>query len=149
VELGSEGVPALKIKFVTVPQSDQRTINGESSPRVLEAIEFEPSRDDDGRQRISGAAMSGAERTRRYRARLRAGPVDVISLQADLLLLDEETIAARIIAGCSPEKADAIARSINQRLVVWRYGSLTLCSVGVSLCALCIRWLRGGGEQRS
>jgi len=33
----SAGVPALKIEFVTAPQSDQRTINGESR-----AIEFDP-----------------------------------------------------------------------------------------------------------
>ena len=75
---------------------------------------------------INGAALSGAERTRRYRAKRRAAPLDVISLPTDLLMLDAETIAGRIIAGCSPEKADAIAKSINQRLVVWRCGSFDL-----------------------
>jgi len=78
---------------------------------------------------INGAAMSGAERTRRYRARMRAGPVDVISLPADLLMLDAETIAARIFASVAPEKADAIARSLTQRLMVWRCGSHDLILV--------------------
>jgi hypothetical protein len=40
--------------------------------------------------------------------------------------IDAEAIASRIIAGCSLEKVDAIAKSTNQRLVIWRCGSIDL-----------------------
>jgi len=42
------------------------------------------------------------------------------------LSLDPERIAARVFAAVPPEKADAIAKSINQRLAVWRCGSFDL-----------------------
>jgi hypothetical protein len=55
-----------------------------------------------GGKPINGAAMSGAERTRRYRTWLRAGPTDVISRPTDLLMLDAETIAAPIFTRRRP-----------------------------------------------
>ena len=47
VELNAEsGAPALRIEFVTAPQSNQRTINGASDSHVIEAIEFDPTQGD-------------------------------------------------------------------------------------------------------
>jgi len=42
------------------------------------------------------------------------------------LSLVPERIAARVFAAVPHEKADAIAKSINQRLAVWRCGSFDL-----------------------
>jgi len=40
--------PALRIEFVQANGSnDERAINGDSSPRIIEAIEFDPSRNGD------------------------------------------------------------------------------------------------------
>jgi len=92
--------------------------------------------------------MSSAERQRRHRAKRQNGGVAVNSesgesarepraslvtpgephhlIEQDLLLLDAESLAGLIVAGCSPEKADKVAKSINARLLTWRVGSHAL-----------------------
>ena len=93
----------------------------------------------------SMAPMTSAQRQRR-RARLRGTTSQVspsanaVSTSPDLgrsdhttdtpvvvdLSLVPERIAARVFAAVPHEKADAIAKSINQRLAVWRCGSFDL-----------------------
>ena len=89
--------------------------------------------------------MSPAERQRRHREKARnnglsgtqvarvhppasdhTAACDTRITPAVNLQLDPETIAAKVVASVVPEKADAIARSITQRLTVWRCGSFDL-----------------------
>jgi len=66
---------------------------------------------------IGGAAMTAAQRQQRRRDKLRAlRPVP----SPDLLTVDAEVIAARIMMSVPPEKADRIVAALNQRLVHWR-----------------------------
>ena len=97
------------------------------------------------RPALNGKAMSAAERQARRRARLRSTTPQVSpSLDADhttkasapprhgtmsqpvWLALDAESIAALIIANVPETKADAIAKSLAQRLAIWRCGSFDL-----------------------
>lgn len=64
--------------------------------------------------------MTSAERQRRYRDKLRAARP---TLPFDLLTLDAESIATRILQAVPPEKADRIAAALNQRLLQWRVGT--------------------------
>jgi len=102
---------------------------------------------------LNGTPLSNAERQRRYGAKRRNSTEPARSISPDLgrsdhttdekgicqiytlggpqrpiidLSLDAESIAAVIIASVPETKADAIAKSINQRLVVWRCGSFDL-----------------------
>ena len=89
------------------------------------------------RPALNGKAMSAAERQARRRARLRGtmsqvsssldtdhatGPLARSCPESDLLSLDVEVIARRIIAAMPPEKATQVAVAINQQLVHWRVG---------------------------
>ena len=61
-----------------------------------------------------------AERQQRYRAQQRARRPQSL---AELLALDAEVIAAQIMAGMPPEKADTVARALSRRLLHWRVGT--------------------------
>jgi len=85
------------------------------------------------RPSINGVAMTSAERQRRHRAKRLNGGLTAqttngetsatlpASMQPNrptwqhLLSLDAESLASLIVAGCSPEKADMVAKSINAR----------------------------------
>jgi hypothetical protein len=65
-------------------------------------------------------SMSSAERQQRYRDRQRASRPQP---PPDLLALDAEAIAQKIMANVPPEKADKIAQALNRHLVLWRVGT--------------------------
>ena len=145
------GSQRIRIRYALRPRSGRRSEPVAARGRDLGALRIQMiphSRTNDaltGRKAINGAddqrpASGTQSRAARGTTSQVSPSADAVSTSPDLgrsdhttdtpvvvdLSLDPERIAARVFAAVPPEKAYAIAKSINQRLAVWRCGSFDL-----------------------